>query len=373
MIGNRLVSLSHISNSIELFSMNEETSLFLKYLRGFSILTIILMHCGLSYCYEPYSQFLQVVIPIFFFASGAVSVLSFKKSNSLLSYYKKRLLGIFMPYYFFLVLVFLLYVYIYKSLPDLTLWNIYCYLTILPNAIIPPAKILSHLWFLHDLWFVILLSPFLICTAIIRGYLDWIVALLLLLFSVPFIINCSYDFFVILGHDLLSPLLYSLFFLYGILFVLHKLSTKILFSVVIFSIFICFLCYSLFSFELSLLHHKHPPDIFFNSFGLGLISIVLLLKSKILSFIKNNSFFHLALIFLWKHTFAIYLLHIPVLIFYYYNILPFLHLDTEDIVVYGLVRIFFVVFVTCLLSPVFSYMTRNINNLMWRTLRVPNK
>ena len=54
-----------------MISFSREDSQFLAYLRSLSILVIVFGHIGLFWVYKPYSEFLHVFIPIFFFISGA--------------------------------------------------------------------------------------------------------------------------------------------------------------------------------------------------------------------------------------------------------------------------------------------------------------
>lgn len=66
--------------------LSHTDSTFLLYLRSLSIFIIVFGHVGGFWVFKPYSEFLQVFVPMFFFISGAVSFYSFNRSSNLTDY-----------------------------------------------------------------------------------------------------------------------------------------------------------------------------------------------------------------------------------------------------------------------------------------------
>ncbi len=66
-------------------TLNQTDSLFLAYVRGAAIITIVFLHLG-GWVFRPYSHFALVVVPMFFFVSGATCYYSFLRSADVKNY-----------------------------------------------------------------------------------------------------------------------------------------------------------------------------------------------------------------------------------------------------------------------------------------------
>ena len=74
---------------------------FLDILKGASILRVMMVHLGLSWFYPPYSAYVGVLLPIFFFVSGAVSFNSVFNNSHRKFYFTKRYLALLIPFILF--------------------------------------------------------------------------------------------------------------------------------------------------------------------------------------------------------------------------------------------------------------------------------
>ena len=74
---------------------------FLDILRGASILRVLMAHLGLSWFYPPYSAYISILLPIFFFVSGAVSFNSVLNNSHRKFYFTKRYLALIIPFALF--------------------------------------------------------------------------------------------------------------------------------------------------------------------------------------------------------------------------------------------------------------------------------
>ena len=94
---------------------------FLAVLRALSIVVIVFGHVGGFWIYPPWSEFLQVFVPIFFFISGAVSYNGYLKSESATYYVVKRIIVLLVPYYCMCIIALLVYVVNHAGLPSFSL------------------------------------------------------------------------------------------------------------------------------------------------------------------------------------------------------------------------------------------------------------
>ena len=195
--------------------ISKEDSAFLTYLRSISIFIIVFGHIGGFWAFKPYSEFLHVFVPVFFFISGAVSLPSYTRSKSIFHYYLKRFTGLLVPYYLLCLLCLLVSILQNGEIPLFDWHNLSLWLQLSPPGGASPFP-LGHIWFLHTLFFIILISPL---------YFHFvnnkkILAILLFLAITPSAIQLIYDIdnsFYLFGNNLFKPTVHSSFFIFGFL------------------------------------------------------------------------------------------------------------------------------------------------------------
>ena len=189
---------------------------FLSYLRGLSIFVIVFGHVGGFWVFRPYSEFLHVFVPIFFFISGAVSFYSFNKTSSITKYYLKRLLGLLIPYYQFCILTFLGFFIINRQFPSFDVNNILELIQIRPSNAIMPFPV-GQIWFLHTLFFIILISPlYFFLQKKKESILFFFIVIIVIFSGIQLFIEIDNSIFL-LGNNLYKPLVHSIFYIFGII------------------------------------------------------------------------------------------------------------------------------------------------------------
>lgn len=334
-------------------SLTLSDSLFLRYLRGLSIFVIVFGHVGGFWILEPYSNFLGVFIAIFFFISGAVSYYSFTRSRTIYEYYKKRLVGLLLPYYLLCILSLLVYLFVNHKLPVFSYHNLLAWLLIKPANEIMPFPV-GQIWFLHVLLIIIILSPLYFWLLRTQKRL-----LLIMLCSFIFIsfLETKNDisiYFDILMFNLYKPIFYSIFFASGFLFFTNQnlIDRKLLLFISLTAIIFSVILVVLLELNVSFRYHTHPPDSYYFCGSLFSISALLLIKDKFLYLIQRYSMVLRTLDFLYVHTFSFFLLH-TFSIYLSETIFATL-LPTEKGIVYGIVKLTVVMLLTCILSVPFS-------------------
>jgi peptidoglycan/LPS O-acetylase OafA/YrhL len=133
----------------------------IHFLRAFGVIGVILLHVLATnqnhflFINKFIGSFLGYVIPLFIFISGFVLTISYNPATSLMTFYKKRLSGIIIPYFVFANLYYL-YAIFYNYIPPDRI-NFHQYL----SAILT-AKTYYHLWFFSMLIQLYILFPMLV-------------------------------------------------------------------------------------------------------------------------------------------------------------------------------------------------------------------
>lgn len=335
--------------------LSQEDSQFLSYLRSISILIIVLGHIGLFWVYKPYSEFLHVFIPIFFFISGAVSYGSYCRSENSSEYYKKRCIALLIPYYLLVFLQFLVSVWVNEGVGNLSFSDFIRWIFIIPNNAIMPFSI-GHVWFLHTLFVLILVSP--ICFYLFRlneKYLLFLIFFALIISFAQMLVDVSSKM-LLFHNNLFKPVVHSCFFLFGVA-VFHAnycTRNKDLMWLLLGSIGISVALVNYLSINIDYDFHTYAPDLYYVSGSFAAIAVMLLSKQlliKLVQIFRLKNFFS----FLHIHTYSIYLVHVPVLALWFY----FFALDesAEKTLNYGLSKMVFVVIGTFLCAVPFSYLS----------------
>ncbi len=336
------------------YKLSIEDSAFLSHLRGIAIIVIVFGHIGGFWAFKPYSEFLHVFVPVFFFLSGSVSLLSFNKSKSVFHYYNKRFVGLLTPY--FLLCILSLFVYLFQQGRFASLdWH---YLS-LWLQIRPPGKAVTpfpvgHVWFLHTLFIIILISPvyFYFYKNKIILFILLLIALLIAGTQSIYDIENSFYFF---GNNIFKPIVHSSFFIFGFMyFSIPQLRNRnLILGLFTCSILLNIVLVRLLELNIDYEFHTFAPDLYYVAGSFATIFLFLLTKRPLVRTIKRFpllerlSFFH-------YHTFSIYLLHVPVIFLFNKLFMPE-NSQLKDMK-YAVLKLIFVLIVTCIFAIPFTYL-----------------
>lgn len=284
---------------------------FLAVLRAVSIVVIVFGHVGGFWIYPPWSELLQVFVPIFFFISGAVSYSSYLKSTSTVSYVTRRIVGILIPYYGVCFLALLVYVASHTEFPPFSLSNLIKWMAIIPSNAIMPFP-LGQVWFLHTLLVLFLVSPVLFFLHQKHSVAFALLLCCSVIASATQLIQNIGPLFIVAGNDLFKPLVHGIFFCVGFLVLdSPKWRSRYISSAIIGAMFLlCIVLVKTLGLNSDYAQHTIFPDLYYVSGSLGAIWLFLLLQSptmRLYSALPRVT--HVCTGFLFYHTFSIYLLH----------------------------------------------------------------
>ena len=332
--------------------LSQNDSEYLSYLRSLSIFVIVFGHVGGFWFYRPYTEFLHVFIPVFFFISGAVGLLSFNRSSSIKGYYYKRIIGLLIPYYLLCLISLIVFVCTCKQLPEFDIGNLLKWIEIRPSPDIMPFPI-GQVWFLHTLFFIVLVSP-------VYFYIQDKYRLALP-FIVVAIVGCSgiqlfidIGFINIMGNNLYRPLVHSGFYIFGFMvFSSTRLQTKtFLISLFAGGIIVSFATAHYLNLNVDYAFHLEAPDLYYVSGSFSAIAALLVFKRRIVALVQLNKLVEKVFRFFHTHTFSIFLLHT----FSMYVCEVFFGLVDPKVktVIYGVVKLGAVLITTCILAVPFT-------------------
>jgi len=333
---------------------------YIDLLRGFSITRVVLVHLGLSWFYSPYSNYIHAFLPILFFVSGAVSFNSYQKSHNNTKYLLKRLLSIAVPYYLILICAFVFVWFIEKRLPVFYLGELVNWLTFNVSAerdYMPYP--MGQIWFLHALFFITLISPFVFSLAKKSEHLLLLPVFLSVSISAIQFNSDITPYFNIFSHTLYSPTSNLSFFVFGAYFYAKRsvFTNNSISFLLISTLFISiFLSSKVNPNDLFDMHVKHP-DLFYVAVSFSAIFLLLLFKEPIAFIVKHTLFITPFLLFMNKHSFSIFLLHSLVL-----NIIHEWIGSASQSLYIASVKIILTFIFTCILAIPFSFITNKIKN-----------
>jgi peptidoglycan/LPS O-acetylase OafA/YrhL len=339
--------------------LTKEDSEFLSIVRGAFIVIMVFCHVSGMWFWRPYSEFLAVVVPTFFFMSGAVSFPSYFRTTSTSSYIVRRFWQLLIPYYLMCVICLVVSIALNHGIRGWTAENLIRWLTITPHQSIMPFPLVQA-WFLHCLLLLTLISPLLFHLYYRRRsllYLFLLCSIAAATIQLFFNLGDALDF---RGHNLFRPLVYSLLFCLGFLVFQLKLFRK---QIVLW----CALAVSL-AFIFSLLKYTHinpdyvyhmpQPDIFFIVGCLCTIWLLLLFRKCMLTLYHAIPGIPAVIKFFNKQTFALYLLH-TFSIFLAEVFFGFGRIQRMTMV-QGILKFIIVLMITCLMAPAFTMLSQFI-------------
>lgn len=318
-----------------------------------AIAVVVFGHVGGFWAFRPYTEFLHVVVPVFFFLSGAVCYFSFLRSKSTVDYMAKRLLGLLVPYYLLCVLCLSVYAVMDGEPAAVTPRIVLDWLTIQPTTSLMGFPI-GQVWFLHTLSIILIASPiYFTCYRSMPWLLVAIAVAALLLASLQ-LRNDVHSLFTVGGHDLFKPIVHSLFFITGFVWInsIRFRSKPLLVTLGLTSGVLCAGLAASGLVDVDLATHTYSPDLYYVAASFAALCGVLLLQNQLLALSARVGLITQSLDFLHRHTLAIYLLHT----FSIYLVEQWFHLTgpQQHPVTYGIVKFALVMGLTCVMAIPFS-------------------
>jgi len=333
--------------------LERRDSEYLLVLRALSIFVIVFGHVGGFWFFPPWSEFLQVFVPIFFFISGAVSYNSFIRSKSTIQYLKKRIFGILVPYYCICIFSLLVYLIVNRSLPAVSVVNIMKWLTITPDASVMVFP-LGQVWFLHTLLIICLVSPLFFDLYKKRSVLLLLFILFAIIVSSLQVTYKISPYFVILGSNLFKPIVHSLFFCLGFIMFDSQRIRSHYFSIaaVISSSVLSYFLVTKLALNPDYEFHAYAPDIYYVAGSLCAIWLCILAQPFLMKIYDKFKLIQSPVQFFFRHTFAIYLLHSFAIYFVEKNF-DLVH-PQQKTIAYGIIKLITVFTLTLAISPTFT-------------------
>ncbi len=353
-------------NRETLKTITREDSEFLAMVRAVSIGVIVLGHVGGFWFFRPYSEFLHVVVPVFFFISGVFAYASYSKSSSATTYYGKRIPQLLIPYYMLCVLSLLVYVVQHDAFPNILQRELIHWLDMTPSNDIMPFPI-GQVWFLHTLTIITFISPLYFVLFKISRLLFLIILFVLIFISGMEDALNIIDMFNINIKYVYLPLIHSVFYMLGIMYCASGvLSRKNIVAVCICSLIISILSVYVFKLDIDFGNHINAPDLYYISGSILTISILLLSKKIILSMLNRISLLRHAWRFAYRHTFSIFLLHTFAI--YISEVIFGLTNPQQKTIGYGLTKFACVACLTIIISPPFSWLATSTTQALQKLL-----
>jgi peptidoglycan/LPS O-acetylase OafA/YrhL len=337
---------------MERSTLADNDSRFLAYLRGLAIIGIVLSHLG-GWLFPPYTNFILVVVPLFFFISGTVSYYSFLRSSTTSQYLQKRLTSLLVPYYLACLLCLFVYMLTHSSLPEITLGTLGAWLAIRPTRDLQGFP-LGQVWFLNTLAVILIVSPLYYILFERKPRLASLLLLLPVALAAVQLVHDVHTLFVICGQNLYKPLVHSFFFIAGFIYFSTKhLHGKWLLPVTTGgSLLIAVGLVFAFHLRVDYSYHTFSPDLYYVAGSAAAIGAFLLCENMLLHICAKVRPIAWILDFAYRYTFAIFLLHS----FAIWAAERYLGLVSPqgNFVLYAVAKFTFVVVLTCLLAVPFT-------------------
>ncbi len=348
-------------------ALSASDSLFLKYLRGFSIFIIVFGHVGGFWIFPPYSSFLLSFPAVFFFVSGAVSYFSFLRRASTKHYLAKRIISLFIPYYLLCLVSLAVFFYLNKRFPEFNMYYLFRWLTLIPGNDLMPFPI-GQIWFLHSLAWITLVSPIFFLFHQKKNMSSIFVIFVILGVSTVQGFQNIADGFRLFGRNLYSPFLNLLFFLLGCYVFSSRsfFSFKWLIGTFSLSLIACIVFVSVFNFPVDYTQY-HPSDIYYVMSSIAILAVILLSKPLVLIMVSKVKVFQTILNFLFVHTFSFFLVH-GFAIYLSETVFSFC-LPTEKNLAYGIIKLVLVLMLTSLISIPFSHTSSFLLRLLLKNIQ----
>lgn len=344
--------------------LSEEDSAFLAYLRGLSIIVIVFGHVGGFWVWKPYSETLHVFVPVFFFISGATGFYSYIRSSSVSAYYIKRLSRLLIPYYLLCVLSFTVYLVTQRHLPEFDWGNIMLWLQVRPIDEIMPFP-MDHVWFLHTLLVIVILSPIYLYIGRRNIYLLIVVMIGLVFVSGVQIIHDIDGYVYLMGNNLYKPIVHSSFFIFGIVYSAipnFRDQTGLLVFLLLSSVVMTIGTTYVFGLNVDYEYHTFAPDLYYVAGSFSAIILLVFTKRILLWAARGITPADKAILFFNRHAFSVYLLH-SFSIYVAETVWGLADPQVKDLR-YGAVKFLVVIVITCILSLPYTRISEYLSTLV---------
>jgi len=293
-------------------SIDSDNSAYLDLLRGMIISIVVLAHLGLSWVLPPYSGYILTTLPVLFFVSGAVSLLSFHRSSGISNFLSRRIISISAPYLVIVSFAFCCLWIIKGNIPDLNLYTIYQWLTFNPVAVSSSMPFpLGQVWFLHVLVIISIISPF------VFHYAKSTTSILLIPVAIS-LVACSIQNFIDIGsyfmldkHNLFQVISNMGFYFLGAYFYQNKahFTNTVLYCIIALLSLIAIILALFVNTSNALPDHSYNPDLYYLLVCYIAIFALLLLQKNITAIVEKLSFLKKSLFFASYHSYSLYILH----------------------------------------------------------------
>lgn len=327
----------------------------------------MLAHLGLSWFFVPYSQYISVILPVFFFVSGAVAFNSVLNSNNRPYYFINRYISLITPFLIFSVPF--LVVNLINTI-NFNIFEIVKFFIAWPSRGTYPFD-MRQLWFINALILMFLisypifkysksnLSPLILAFTLSILYVPiaeyqslvgyWRQIDILIKFDLPMQIH---QVFSLMNYYFFGALAYQTLFV-------RKRKPLIVLSAFCF-IGALFLHLEIDSFK-SMKTFFFERNMYFTLLSYFVIFLLLLLKSYILKFIDKLSFLNWFFMSLSRNSYALFLIHTPI-IFLFEKHFGFENLGDQPVLAF--VKMAGVVTVSILVAPYLTSFNNKIINLI---------
>jgi len=340
---------------------------YLDILRGASILRVMMVHLGLSWFFVPYSQYINVLLPVFFFVSGAVSFNSVLNSHNRPYYFINRYISLLAPFVIFSM------PFLFLTLINSNEFNVYeiaKWLMAYPSRGTYPFD-MRQLWFINALILMFLIS-FPVFKYSKTNLTPLLIVFTLSLLYIPFaehqnLIDYWKQIDILRKLDIPMQIhqVFSLmnYYFFGAIAYQTLLFTKK--TTLIILITSCFLGALILHFEIESFENMNKfffeRNTYFTLISYLVIFLLLAFRDNILKLIDKISIFEWLFIRLSKNSYALFLLHTPV-IFMFERYLGFDNLGEQPIL--ALIKMIGVITTSIFIAP---YLT-NFNNKISKML-----
>lgn len=340
-------------------NIQNDTRLFIDYMRGASVLRVVLVHLGLGWFFLPYSQYVGILFPILFFVSGAVSFNSFIKADSKSLYLAKRVSGITIPFLLFMMPVALLYS---NSSFSIDIPSIINWLILTPNSSLFPFPI-GQIWFIHCLLLMAIVTfpMFYLAVKMQRAFMGLIMCFVIISLTLPYQIfmnNIWINNELLSGYLVYETLMLIAYYLAGSIYVLNQKlfeSRRSLYSGVV--ILAVGLTIDILNRYFSLYEFSEVRPNTYLSQSLGVLLIIVALKPKILRLLETLKPIRTLFLYCNTHAYSLFILHIPILALVEYT---FGWHDLGQQPLLALLRLILVVVTSLVLSVPFTYTHKSV-------------
>lgn len=348
-------------------NINAKDREYLDILRGASILRVMLAHLGLSWFFIPYTQYISIFLPVFFFVSGAVTYNSIVNSKNQRFFFINRYITLISPFLIFSLPFLLTNIASGQSVPFLELIKL---LFAWPRRDMFPFD-MRQIWFINALILMFFIS-YPIFKIARKSFNAVIIAFIVSLIYVPIMeiySSASYwrEFHILMildipmqTHQVLSLLNYYFF---GAIFYHQTYLNKPMLKIS------CLACFLLaFYFHLQIESFDNMRELFFSRgiyftlLSYGVIFLLLIYKNQVNYMLNKLKHLKILLLKLSINSYSLFLIHTSVILVFeiylgFYNV--------GDSLILGVIKMMGVVAVSIVVAP---YLTR-FNNLVVNKLK----